>query len=225
VSAEDELSPTFQNDSGSSNVVNLRTQIPFDNSNWVFRTKLPIVTAAPALSVTGAGDLALWDLAVIDAHYDQWLVGGTVRIPTARDSLGTNKYSVGPSVGYVIRTTTSTLGFFFNAFFSVVGPSQYPGVAKLQVAPTVKFDLANGWSVGPSTMQYTYDLIRNRWTAVPLGIRIGKKPLWAKSFDAYVEIEKNLADTRDTPGWTFRFLLRSTLKGPASPSSDEDDDQ
>jgi hypothetical protein len=224
VSAEDELSPNYQSESGSSNLVNLRAQIPYDNATWIVRIKLPIVTAAPSESVTGAGDLALWDLAVVNAGYGQWLLGGTVRVPTAHDSLGTNKYSIGPSAGYAIQRGTSTFGFFTNSFFSVVGPSWYPGVAKTQIEPALKYDLSNGWSVGLSTMQFTYDWVRNRWTDAPLGFRVGKNPLGRLSlFDAYFEVERNLAHVADTPGWTIRVLLRRKIAGPQSASSNEDD--
>ncbi|MBV8283310.1 MAG: hypothetical protein JO175_01610, partial [Candidatus Eremiobacteraeota bacterium] len=225
VSAEDELSPNYQSETGSSNVVNLRAQIPYDNSSWVVRVKLPIVTAAPSESVTGGGDLAIWDLKVINAGQGQWLLGATFRFPTARDSLGTNKYSIGPSAGYLVQRGPLTIGYFANSFFSVIGPASYPGVAKTQIAPTVKYDLPGGWSVGLSTMQFTYDWIRNRWTDVPLGFRIGKKPLWMSSLDAYLEAERNLARTPDTPGWTVRALVRWKIAGPQNPSSDEDDGQ
>jgi len=225
VSAEDEFSPNYQSETGASNLVNLRTQIPFDNGTWVFRMKLPIVTAAPPESITGAGDLALWGLAVIDAGSAQWLVGVTFRVPTARGSLGTNKYSLGPSVGYVVQRNSSTLGFFANSFFSVIGPAWYPAVAKTQIAPAVKLDLARGWAVGLSTMQFTYDWVRDRWTDVPVGLRIGKKPLWVNRLDAYLEGERNLAHAADTPGWTVRALLRWKISGAQSDSSNEDDDQ
>lgn len=226
VSVEDELSPNYQSENGSSNLVNVRAQTPYDNATWVVRIKLPIVTAAPAESITGAGDLALWDLAVINAGDGQWLVGGTVRVPTARDSLGTNKYSIGPSAGYAVRAGASTFGFFTNSFFSVVGPSWYPGVAKTQVDPVFKYDLSGGWSVGLSTMQFTYDWVRNRWTDVPLGFRLEKNPLGGlKAFDAYFEVERNLGNVADTPGWTIRALLRCKLAGPQNTSTNEDDDQ
>jgi hypothetical protein len=226
VSTEDEFSPSYQNESGSSNIVNLRAQIPYDDSSWLVRVKLPIVTAAPAESVTGAGDLALWDLAVMNAGNGQWLVGGTLRVPTAHDSLGTNKYSIGPSAGYLTQQGASTVGFSVNAFFSVVGPSSYPGVAKTQLEPEFKYNLSSGWSVGLSTMQFTYDWVRNRWTDVPLGFRIGKSAIGSmKRFDTYFEMERNLADVADSPGWTIRALVRYELAGPNDPASDEDENE
>ena len=102
VSIEQEVSPEYDGETGSSSLVNVRAQLPYvAGAQYVFRLKLPIVTSAPATAVTGAGDLALYDLAVTDAPRDRWLAGVTIRIPTAQnDSLGTGKYSVGPAFGY-----------------------------------------------------------------------------------------------------------------------------
>ena len=226
VSAEDELSPDYQSENGSSNQVNLRAQLPYDDARWLVRIKLPIVTAAPSQSVTGAGDLALWDLAVFNSGRGQWLAGPTLRIPTAKDSLGTNKYSLGPAAGYVVSDRGWTLGFFGQSFFSIIGPSSYPPVGKTQIDPVVKLGLQRGWSVGFSTMQFTYDWVRNRWTDVPLGLRVGKSAIGElKSLDAYMEGERNLARAPDTPGWTVRALVRWTFSGLQNAASDAADDR
>jgi len=226
VSTEDELSPNYQNESGSSNVVNLRAQIPYDESAWIVRLKLPMVTAAPAKAVTGAGDLALWDLGVVNAGHGQWLVGATLRIPTARDSLGSNKYSIGPAGGYLTQRGPVTFGFSLNTFFSIIGPSSYPGVGKTQIEPALKYALPGGWSVGLSTMQYTYDWVRNRWTDVPVGLRVGKSGIGgSKALDAHFDVERNLAVAADSPAWTIRALLRYKIAGPQSPTSNEDENE
>ena len=208
--------------------MNLREQVPYVNSAWIIRIKVPIVTAAPPESVTGAGDVAIWDLAVRNAGQGQWLVGPTLRIPTAKDSLGTNKYSLGPAAGYVTQPNRWTIGFFGQTFLSIIGPASSPAVAKTQIAPALKYGLQGGWSVGFSTMQFTYDWVRNRWTDVPLGVRIGKKfGATLKSIDAYLEVEQNVAHSSDSPGWTIRALARwrfSRGQGPGAPS-DADQDQ
>ncbi len=101
VSIEEEVSPNYDGESGSSSQINLRGQLPYvAGAQYIFRLRLPIVTSAPATAVTGAGDLALYDLAVVDTTRGRWLDGLTVRVPTAQnDSLGTGKYSIGPAFG------------------------------------------------------------------------------------------------------------------------------
>ena len=76
VSIEEEVSPNYDGESGSSSQINLRGQLPYvAGAQYIFRLRLPIVTSAPATAVTGAGDLALYDLAVIDTTRGRWLEG------------------------------------------------------------------------------------------------------------------------------------------------------
>ncbi|MGC1380647.1 MAG: hypothetical protein WA814_06440 [Candidatus Baltobacteraceae bacterium] len=224
VSAEDEFAPTYQSETGSSNIVNLRAQIPYDDATYVFRLKLPIVTSAPGASVTGAGDLALWDLAVLGNGRAQWLVGLNARVPTANDSLGSNKYSLGPAFGYRTKVGAWSVGFFNESFFSLVGPSWYPPVGKTKIQPIATLTVAPQWSVGLSTMKFTYDWVLNRWTEVPLGLRVEKQAVGKIApLGGYLEAERNLARAPDTPGWTFRALLRWTFAPAQSPSTSDDD--
>ena len=214
VSIEEEVSPDYDDENGSSSLVNVRGQLPYvAGAQYVFRLKLPIVTSAPATAVTGAGDLALYDLAVSDVARGRWLEGVTIRVPTAQnDSLGTGKYSVGPAFGYETHYGPWTLGFFQQDFFSVIGPASRSPVGQSKIEPTVTLALARGWSIGLSSMTITYDWVRNEWTEVPVGMRVAKRfsggldPL-----EASVEMEQNLADVRGAPGWTIRTLLKWTL--------------
>lgn len=223
VSVEDEFSPSYYGEGGNSNTVNLRAQLPYAAARWILRLKLPVVTAAPPESITGTGDLSLADLAVTNAGAGQWLGGFTLRVPIGNDSLGTHKYSLGPAGGFATRSGAWTLGFFGQAYFSVIGPSSYPGVGKTQIEPDIGFALQDGWSIGLSTMQFTYDWVRNRWTDVPLGFRVSRRFGRATPFDAYLEGERNLAHAEDTPGWTIRSLLRWRIPEPNLPSVSDDD--
>jgi hypothetical protein len=214
VSIEDEISPEYDGESGSSSLVNLRGQLPYvAGAQYVLRLKLPLVISAPATAVTGAGDLVLYDLAVSDAARGRWLEGVTIRVPTAQnDSLGSGKYSVGPAFGYETVHGPWTLGFFQQDFFSVIGPASRSSVGQSKIEPTVTLALARGWSIGLSTMAVTYDWVGNEWTQVPVGLRVAKRfnggltPL-----EASLEVEQNLADARGAPAWTIRTLLKWTL--------------
>jgi hypothetical protein len=138
----------------------------------------------------------------------------TLRLPTANDSLGTHKYSIGPAVIYTTSLGRWTLGLSQESFFSIIGPKSYSTVGKTQIAPTARFGLPSGWSVGLSTMQFTYDWVLNRWTDVPFGLRLEKRSLAGlRPLDAYVEAERNLVDQSDTPAWTIRSALRWTFMG------------
>jgi hypothetical protein len=215
VSAEEEVSPTYDDTKGSSTVLNLRAQIPFVGAGLqqVFRIRLPIVTSAPQTAITGAGDIGLFDLAVLSTPRGRWLGGATIRIPSAQnDSLGSGKYSIGPALGYETHQGAWTLGFFNQNFFSVIGPSSRSAVGQTKIEPTAAYTLPRGWSIGTSTMSFTYDWVRNAWTEVPIGLRIDKAFRNAlRPIDAYAEFEKNLAAVAGVPGWTFRAAVKWTF--------------
>ena len=214
VSIEEEVSPNYDGESGSSSQINLRGQLPYvAGAQYIFRLRLPIVTSAPATAVTGAGDLALYDLAVVDTTRGRWLDGLTVRVPTAQnDSLGTGKYSIGPAFGYETQQGLWTFGFFQQDFFSVIGPESRSPVGQSKIEPVLAVALPRGWSVGLSSMTITYDWVRNEWTEVPVGLQVAKRfSDGLRPLEASFEMEQNLADAKDVPAWTIRTLLKWTL--------------
>src|SRR5262249_32596994 len=112
VSVEEEASPNYDGVRGSSTQFNFSGQTLFGNG-FLVRLKYPVVTSAPSQSITGAGDLSLYELKVVTTAPGTWLAGFTLRLPTAQDSsLGSGKYSIGPALGYQVRSGLWTLGFF-----------------------------------------------------------------------------------------------------------------
>lgn len=183
-----------------------------------------MVTSAPAQAITGAGDLTLYDLKAMSHSSVQWLAGVVVRLPTARDSsLGSGKYSVGPALGYQVRSGLWTLGFFSQDYFSIIGPSSRAGVGRTKIDPIANVNLSHDWSVGFSTMSMTYDWVRNKWIEVPVGMRVTRRfgrsglipgvgPVEAlQPLQASFEAEQNLSNVRAAPGWTTRLNVRWTF--------------
>jgi hypothetical protein len=214
-SAEEEVSPSYDDTTGSSTVLNLSGQIPYFGAGvqQVFRIKLPVVTSAPQTAITGTGDISLFDLAVYGTPYGRWLSGATIRLPSGEnDSLGSGKYSVGPAVGYEVRQGAWRMGFFNQNFFSVVGPKSRPPVGQTKIQPTIAYALPRGWTIGTSSMTFTYDWVRNAWTEVPIGLRIDKAFQNVQPLDASFDVEKNLAAVAGVPGWTFRTAVRWTFQ-------------
>jgi hypothetical protein len=214
VSLEDVSTPDYDKESGSSNQLNLRVQLPFDGGGQIFRIKIPFVFSAPSSSVGGTGDISLFDLWVRnDARGGQWLEGYTVRTPTgANDSLGSGKYSIGPVLGYENTAHRWAIGFFGQSYFSVIGPSWRAGVGQTKVRPIAQLALAGGWLVGLPNASFTYDWVRNKWTKVPVGALVGKK-FQSGRFPMLVSLDgnRNLTDVKGAAGWTIRLLLRTTF--------------
>lgn len=222
VSAQEEFSPKWDQASGSSNLLNLRGQLPFsvNGQQFVVRVKLPFVTSAPSTSVTGMSDSTVFFLAAKQA----WLFGVTTSLPTGgKNSLGTGKYSLGPGFGYGTTSGNLSLGFFSANYFSVIGPVANPSVARSQIQPLVTLSLPYGWGVGTSTMNFTYSWTQTKWQSVPLGIRLEKgfgagatqryAPFLAPLVGAF-ELEKDLTSVAGTPTWTYRATLRWNFPRP-----------
>ncbi|MGR4065509.1 MAG: hypothetical protein ACLQPV_08670 [Vulcanimicrobiaceae bacterium] len=217
VSVEEEYSPSYDGEtkSGSSNI-NLRAQFAVleGSEGYQVRIRVPFVSSAPPGAVTGRGNATVSVLQICDVTGGQWLLGITMRLPTAQnDSLGSPKTSVGPAFGYQTQRGAWTLGFFSQNFFSVMGPSYAKQVGQSKIEPTVIDSLRDGWQVGTSTMGFTYDWPRGEWVEVPLGLRVQKvfgQPA-LRPFRFLIEGEKNLVNATLSPGWTIRTQLRYTF--------------
>ncbi len=226
VSIEDEFSPAYDDLSGSSNTINLRAQIPWGKPLLLFagtgrrlhvlRIRLPFVTSAPANAITGSGDTTLVGLAIFDSKTSRWVIGPSLRLPTAsHGALGSGKWQIGPAAGYTLKLKSTTLGIFTQNFFSFAGDGSRPPVARSQLDPTIVFALPGGWAIGTSQMRFTYDWNTRAWTDVPLGVRIERSGLGVGGrLTAAIEAEKNLADVRGASAWTLRASLLLLAASP-----------
>jgi hypothetical protein len=226
-SLEEETSPDYTGEGGSSSQLNLRAQIPLGSLLGHFPTpifapkpfqlikiKLPFVLSSPKQALQGAGDATVVILEYLGRKVRKWVVGPALKLPTASGTgLGSGKWSIGPAVGYTILGRRTEAGAFSQSFFSFAGPKANPRVSQTQIQPMYTVSFGRGWTLGTSQMQFTYNWQKNQWTTVPLGVRI------ADSFDmstsrwtAGFEVEKNLVHELDTPGWTLRLNLRYRAK-------------
>jgi hypothetical protein len=215
---QEEISPDYASESGSSTQFNVSGQMLISGNRYLLRLKLPIVTSAPGRAVTGAGDLALTDLRFFDTAATHYVAGITARLPTSQNtSLGSGKYSIGPVFGYQFQSGRWRVGFYNQNYFSIIGTSSRPAVGRSKIEPIVSISLPYGWTVGFSTMSFTYDWVLNKWTEVPIGGlvtksfgRFGKLGAIGNvlPLQATLEMEQNLSSVKFTPGWTTRISLR-----------------
>ena len=64
------------------------------------------------------------------------------------------------------------------------------------------------WAIGLSEMAFSYDLKKNDWTNVPIGIRLEKLFHWGKNGTRiFIELEKNLQDDELSSATTFRLVF------------------
>jgi hypothetical protein len=218
-SIEEEVVPSYDRLSGSSNMINLRAQLPlgrilnalnaFKNLQ-ISRLKIPIVTSAPGNDPTGLGDTTLVELEYMGSKQQQWIVGPSFKLPTASTSgLGSGKWSVGPAAGYSFVQDGRTIGIYMQSFFSFAGPSSRRPVSQLQFQPALVYPLSRGWLIGTSNMQFTYNFQVPTWTVVPLGVRIAKNlKSNAGQLLAGFEAETNLVVSPGAPAWTMRINFK-----------------
>jgi len=94
VSIEEEYSPNYDGEGVGSSGLNFRGQTAFASGGYgyLIRLKVPYVSSAPPGAITGRGNTTLAALQIRSDSRGQWLVGITMRLPTAQnDSLGSPK--------------------------------------------------------------------------------------------------------------------------------------
>jgi hypothetical protein len=231
VSLEEEVSPTYDGLSGSSSTINFRAQLPLGSKFslpfidrrlplQLIKLKLPFVTSAPRNAISGNGDTTLVGLQYLGTQEKGVSFGPAFKLPTASTSaLGSGKWSVGPAGGYTYTNPDgmSAFGIYTQSFFSFAGDGSRPSVSQTQLQPTAFFALGPGFSIGTSTMQFTYNWELPGWTDVPLGIRIAQDfAAGSGKLTAGFEAEKNLINTPGAIGWTLRVNFRYRFKKTGS---------
>jgi len=157
----------------------------------------------PTADVNGLGDTAVFDLMLFNAPWKGKIAAGvSAMVPTATDPvLGTEKWSLGPAVGGVVQAGKLLAGAIVLTNFSVAGKSDRDDVRLLSFQPFASYGLSGGWSIETPNMMF-------KWTALPLGARIGKLATFGKQpVRFFAEAEYNFVDTGVGSRWTFRFAV------------------
>jgi hypothetical protein len=152
----------------------------------------------------------LFDLIVFNRSWGRWGLGPVMLVPTAsHDELGTEKWAIGPALGFVAQQPGLLLGLFNQNLFSFAGDGDRDDVRISIIQPIVSYSLPRHWSIGTSEMNVTYDWDKSRWSALPLGAklsklhRFGKQPVQFSG--AY---EYNFQDDFVGPEWTVNFTAK-----------------
>ena len=143
----------------NGNAILLRSAVPFTTGSLkhIARATLPIITDNPS-NESGLGDLILFDLLAFDKSWGRWGAGIVGMVPTASDEkLGSEKWAVGPAVGFVARSKKLMWGVFNQNLFSFAGPSDRDDVGVSILQPIINYSLPDKWSIGVSEMNIAYD--------------------------------------------------------------------
>lgn len=164
----------------------------------------------PTEDIDGLGDTAIVDFLVFDAPWNgRYFVAPPLLLPTAADpALGSEKWSLGPGLGGIAQAGKWMFGGLALANFSVAGKSDRDDVSTLTLQPFGSYDLGDNWSLELAELSFNYDFNSNRWTKLPLGLRVGKLVKFSeRSVRFFAEAEYNAQDSRVASEWTYRFAV------------------
>jgi hypothetical protein len=170
-------------------------------------------TAYPAqFGVSGVGDLQVFDLITIKQSWGRWGFGPALVFPTASaNPLGNGKYQAGPAAALVYAGIKNfTVGAVMQNPISYAGSPNRPGVNNMIITPTCTFNLEDGWFVGMSDYNWSFNWENGGALTFPLGVQVGKVlKLGKQPFSLSAEVGGVAARPANTPnpGWIFGFEL------------------
>lgn len=192
------------------NLINLRSAYPFSwgNSNHILRATVPILTESPS-GESGLADTTVFDLITFDMPWGRWGAGAVAVLPTGGEKRGAEKWGLGPAVGFVARAPGIMYGLFNQNVFTVAGEDDRDDVNVSAIQPIVNVQLGNGWAVGASEMNVTWNWETSEWSSLPLGfalIRMTRPGGLPVQWNA--QYEYNFADDQVVGRQTFRVTAK-----------------
>jgi hypothetical protein len=200
------------------NVLNIQPVIPISLShewNLINRVILPLIWQ-PQLLPRGDDEFGMGDLQYT-AFFSPakpgkliWGVGPVFQFPTATsETLGTGKWSLGPSVVALAMDGPWVVGALGQQVFSIGGDSDRRYVSAMLIQPFINYNFQKGWyaTFSPIITADWNAASENQWT-VPLGggvgkiVRIGRLPLNVSASGYY-----NVAKPDFAPDWTLRLQV------------------
>ncbi len=193
-------------DDEESGVIQFRSAIPFTTGelNHIGRITVPLVTDNPS-GGEGIGDVSIFDLVVFDEDWGRWGVGIDSLLPTATDdALASEKWAVGPAAGFIAQEGKLLWGAFNQNVFTVAGNDDKEDINASIVQPIINYSLPDGWAVGTSEMNFTYNWEKGEWATIPLGAKLTKLYKAGDTpIQTFLTAEHNFADSNVAPEWTF----------------------
>ena len=197
----------------TATTMNFQPVVPFainKSTNIVLRVILPL-TSQPAPDGTtrysGVGDV-LTTAFVSPSKVGRliWGVGPALLVPTAsNNALGTEKFSLGPSVVLLTQPGKFTLGALANQLWSVSGTNTRSPVNQIYLQPFANYNLGSGLAAGISMEASGIWKAKDMWSA-PLLFSVSKITLLGKRpVNLAVAAGPMVASPSGGPSWRFRL--------------------
>jgi hypothetical protein len=214
-------------DNGDANILNVQPVYPITSGDWNYVNRLivPLVDAPgnvaglpgipssePGPRKKGLGDInySLF-LSPVKTESFIWGLGLSASLPTAsEDTLGSGKYSVGPTGVILKQTSWGSIGALSRQIWSVAGDSDRNEVSQFLLEPFVNYNLQNGWYLTSDmvmTANWKADS-NNQWT-VPLGGGFGRMfKIGDQAINSKLEFYSNVVQPDGAPDWSMRFTFQ-----------------
>lgn len=196
-----------------ANTVSLRSAYPFKwgDTSHIARATVPIVTNSPS-GDSGLGDSTVFDLMVFERGWGRMGVGLVGLLPTGGADLGSEKWGLGPAFGIVRAMPKTLFGVFNQNVFTVAGDGKREDVNISILQPIFNHQFGNGWSVGVSESNITYDWENTRWSSLPLGLALIKMTRPAGLHVQWnLQYEYNFADDEVVAKHLYRLTAKFLL--------------
>ncbi len=135
--------------------------------------------------------------------------GIAAEFPTHAGNLGTDKYSMGPSIVALTMPGKWVLGMLAQNIFDVAGPGD-DDVNKFLFQYFINYNLDNGWylTTAPTITADWEATSGNKWT-VPVGGGIGKLHRFGKiPVDFKLQAYSNIEKPEGGSGWSTMFSVK-----------------
>jgi hypothetical protein len=211
---QDSYSPDLYNRDGSFNFVQFRAAIPFElgGYNNIARLTLPYVTENGETGETGLSDTTLFNLVAFDRDWGRFGVGAVALLPTGGEGVGAGKWAIGPAFGFAARGNGLLWGLFNQNLFTVGERFDGPDVNVSTLQPLLSVQMGGGWSVGASEMTLVYDWDTNKFTSLPLGVKLAKlTKIGGVPVQFTANVEHNFYDEGFGPENTISFIVKVLL--------------
>ena len=206
------------NDQGKVWRINVQPVIPFSlNEDWnlISRTILPLIDQKD-IPLAGQNEFGLGDT-VQSLFFSPkaptasgliWGAGPVLYLPTATDdTLGAEKWGLGPTAVMLKQQGPWTLGFLANHIWSVAGDDQRNDINATFMQPFVSYITQTKTTLGVST-ESTYDWESEKWS-VPVNFTVNQL---LKTGDQIYQVGAGVRYWAESPNtgaedWGFRLQL------------------
>ncbi len=187
-----------------------------ENWNIIFRTIIPILYQ-PSLSPGSSSEFGVSDInftafvARSESRTLLWGLGPTLLLPTAMEkTLGTGKWSAGPSVAMVASPGNWVLGFLMYNLWSFAGYSDRSSVNQFLLQTFVNYNLPKGWYLCTAPfLSANWKLPQNDRWMVPAGGGFGKIIRTSKvTLDLQTQAFYYVQKPRSEAEWSLLFQLK-----------------